>query len=652
MPTPANDDAVRAVLAGPKHAGRPLIWALWGVGGFFVLLAALAVAAGSIFAGIIGLAGAALFMAMARGLGLQLIAVQLVNTSIQRLTRGDHAAAEALLVAIPPAALKQRMIARAAATVRAVIALYEGRVEEAEKLATIAIEGRRGWSTGTFENGQIAMAHALRGLVFVALGNPERAKADADEAESSVDASPEVIARARVVRALLASRAAYHEEAFRKYVAGTAPLVLEYAAPRERVLFRALRRMAGQRQAQSAYRMPGRVKGDGEPSKVASWISFMAPDAAAYVEDDRAVEGADQGEMSIPSGVPSDLLALQKARAGARGGPKRKRPPNPLKVLGLWAVVLAMLLGIWQYMKAAGEGDGPVPAVPPIDEAPVSLLATVLEYVFSLGLPLVIGGVLITLVMAVARKRTRDLAVARRLVAIGDLTHAIPRLEVLITSSAPLIAATAELELARLAARRADFGETVVRCDRAIALVAQQPHRAAASDLVLPALMTESAVANAARGTDDEAQAELAMLCRDYPTYADLPGSLLRVRLVSAAHRGDRNGAYAAARSRTPDLALPYREEILADLVLASFNELTEADRERVQQEMRDDEQLRRWIEVVAPALVDERSAAARRRVAPEAPEAPADPDEGELREDAGESAEITAAQKRIEANG
>lgn len=645
MPTPRDDDAVRAVLAGPKHAARPLMWALWGAGGFFVLLAALSVAAGSIFAGIIGLAGAALFMLMARGLGHQMVAAQLVNTAVQRLTRGDHAAAEALLVGIPAAALKQRMITRATSTVRAIIALYEGRFEEAEKLATVAIEGRRGWSTATFENGQIAMAHAIRGLVFVALGNPARAKADADEAESSVDASPEVIARARVVRALLASRAAYHEEAFRKYVAATAPLVLEYAAPRERVLFRALRRMAGHRQAQSAYRMPGRVRGDAEPSKVASWISFIAPDAAAYVEDDRGVEGADQGgEIPIPSGVPSDVLALRKARAGARAKPAGKR--LGLRVLGLWAVLVGMALGIWQFLTPAERADAPVHA--PIDEAPISLLATVLTYAFSLGLPLVVGGVLITIVMAIARKRTRDLAVARRLVALGDHTRAVPMLEAMSASPVSLIAATAELELARLAARRADFGETVVRCDRAIALVAKQPHRATASDLLLPALMTESAVANAARGTYDEAEAELAMLCRDHPTYSDLPAALLRVRLVGAAHRGDRNASFAAARSRTPDLALPYREEILADLVLASRNELSEADRDRLEQEMKDDEQLRRWIELVAPALVDQRSAAVRRRVAGDAPAL----DEAELEEDTPETSEGSAAQKRIEANG
>lgn len=632
-----------------------MTWALWGIGGFFVALAALAVAGSSIAGGVVGLLGAAIFMRMARRLSLQIVSEQLTNTAVQHLMRGDHATAEAMLAGIPPAAM-DGTVRREVSTVRALIALYEGRPEESAKLATVAIEGRRSLLGRTIESEQIAAAHAVRALAFVAAGDVDRAKADADAAETSVHATPEVIARARVVRALLASRAVYHEEAFRKYVAATAPLVLEYAAPRERVLFRALRRMAGSRQQQSAYRMPGRVKGDREPSKLASWISLVAPDAASFVDDDRAV--ADQvDEMVIPSGVPSDVRALRDARAGVRGARGARRG---LRALALWGLLIVMLLATWQFLGPTPRTGAPPPPPPVVVEAPTDALVSVLGWVVSLGLPVVLFGVCLVVILAVAAKRTRDLAIARRLVAIGEPARALPMLERLTASPNAMVAATAGLELARLAARRGDFGEAVSRCDVAIALVSPQPHRAVAADVLLPALMTESAVANAARGSSDEADAELAILCRDFPTYPHLPSSLLRVRLVRAARGGDRDAAFAAARSRTGELPLPYREEILADLVLASRRELGEADRARVESELRDDEQLQRWIEIVAPGLVDRRPpdpraadpapAAApadeRQRVALTAVEG--NPGEGEH----AEVLDSDAAEKRVEANG
>lgn len=630
-----------------------MTWALWGIGGFFVALSALAFVSGSIAAGSVGLVGAAIFMRMARRLSLQIVAVQRNNTAVQHLMRGDFAAAEAMLAGIPPAAM-DGTVRRAVSTVRALIALYEGRPEESAKLATVAIEGRRSILGRSIENDQIAAALAVRALAFVATGDVDRAKADADAAETSVHATPEVIARARVVRALLASRAVYHEEAFRKYVTATAPLVLEYAAPRERVLFRALRRMAGSRQQQSAYRMPGRVKGDREPSKLASWISLVAPDAASFVDEDRAVADHVE-EMVIPSGVPSDVRALRDARAGVRGARPARRG---LRLLVLWGLLVVMFLAIWQFLTPAIRDDTRAPPPPPVVEAAPDTLVSVLTWVVSLGLPVVLFGVCVVVIMALASKRARDLAVARRLVAIGEQARALPMLERLTSSPNAIVAATAGLELARLAARRADFGEAVIRCDVAIARVSPQPHRAVAADILLPALMTESAVANAARGSADEADAELAILCRDFPTYPHLPSSLLRVRLVRAARGGDRDAAFAAARSRTGELPLPYREEILADLVLASRRELGEADRARVDSELRDDEQLQRWVEIVAPGLVDHRTPN-QRAADPVPPPAPAlaagegNPGEGNPGElEAAEISDFDAAQKRVEASG
>jgi hypothetical protein len=154
-----------------------------------------------------------------------------------------------------------------------------------------------------------------------------------------------------------------------------------------------------------------------------------------------------------------------------------------------------------------------------------------------------------------------------------------------------------------VAAAEADFAETIARCDAAIARVSKEPLRTYASPLLLPALMTESAVAMAARGGLEDADAELAILCRDFPTYPRLSSSLLRVRLLRAMRGGDRDAACAIARSRTADLPLPYREDVLADLALASRGDASDEDVARLDAELHDDAELRAWIDAVAPGL-------------------------------------------------
>lgn len=416
--TSAQNDAVRAVLAGPRHAARPTTWALYGIGGVFCAFAGMMFATGSILSGCIGLVGAAIFGGYARSLSVQIEGVQLVNTAVQHLTRGDHAMAEAMLAAVPARGSKRGVVPRAIANVRATISLYDGRLEESAKYATAAIQTKYGLMSRTYEDSQIAGAHAIRALAYTALGDQDRAKADADEAESSADATPEVIARAQVVRALLTSRAAYHEDAFRKYIAASSPLILEYAAPRERVLFRALRRMAATRQQKSVYREQGRMN-DHAPSKLASWISFVAPDAAAYLDENRIV--AEQAEdMPMPSGVPSDVRALRTARAGAV--PIKQ---GRVRLLAFWALLGVMFLAIWQLLTPAPSPGAGAAELPP--EADPTLLTTVLMNVIIIGVPVAIFAVLVTIVFSLTQKRLRDLSMARRLVALGNVQAALPK---------------------------------------------------------------------------------------------------------------------------------------------------------------------------------------------------------------------------------
>ena len=563
---------------------------LVGVGGW-VLAAGDVLLAATCFA----MVGA--LVALARLRARQVVAVQLANSAVQQLMRGDLAAATSTLDTMPARSMRMVNIRRGVSTLRAMIALYEGRLDEAVRFATIAIEGRRGFFTALEEGPQIAAAHGVRGLARAALGDDAMAKLDADAAETSVDATPEVIARARLIRAILASRVVYHEEAFRAYLAANARLVLEHAMPRERALFRALRRMSRSPQ-RSVYREQGRKKDDQAPSKLASWIAFVAPEAASYVEGDRMLaERAD--DDVIPSGVPSDVRALSAARASATSAmnPARRRR----RLVVLWGALVAVTLTAWSALTPSSQSAATV--AQPI--GPSSWSNDAIGILLSLGL----CAIFYTVLAALRRRRTRTLSLARRLAAIGDRARAKPTLVRLTSSGDGITAAGAGLELARIAATEADFAESIARCDAAIARVSKEPLRTYASPVLLPALMTESAVAMAARGGLEDADAELAILCRDFPTYPRLSSSLLRVRLLRAMRGGDRDAACAIARARTADLPLPYREDVLADLALASRGDASDEDLARLDAELHDDAELRAWIDAVAPGLRDGRRA-------------------------------------------
>ena len=577
-------------MPGVSHPARPLVWLYAALGVGFVPIAGMAIGAGGFVAGAIALGFGALSLGIARTLHLRIPAVQIVNTAAQQLTRGNIPETEALLASISPAAARDSLVARAVATQRALIALYDGRLQDAEAFATLAIEKRLGILSRSFELPQIASAYAVRAFARAARGDAAAATSDADVAEMSVDATPEVIARARLVRALVASRAAYHEEAFRTYLASNARIVLEHAMPRERALFRALRRMS-RSPSRSVYREPARAMDDRAPSKLASWIATVAPEAGAYVEGDRLVaESVD--EMPIESAIPSDVRALRAARArkSRAAQPGRRRWPT----LVLWLVLVSGFVGIWQFLTPSGT----TPPGPADTREPSWLASFIVEMV-----PVVIVALLFVVFTSWGRRQQRRLSIARRLAALGDRDRAKPALIDLAKGRNGMLAATAGLELARLAAQEADFGEAIARCDAAIARVSGQPLRAVAVDILLPTLMTESAVAMAARGGLDEAAAELDVLGRDFPTYSQLAAAQLRVRLLTAVREGDRNAACAVARSRTASMPLPYREDVLADLVLASRGHLSEEDLARLDGELLDDAGLRSWLDLVAPGL-------------------------------------------------
>jgi hypothetical protein len=240
--TVAMKSGINAILRSlPPHPAIRTRRRLWGVAGLFA------------FAGAIG--------AWGKGLGFVLLCasgsafsfflgwfaarsarpVQLVNLALAQLTRGKIEEAEAILGEIPPAA-ETTYVGRSIALQRAMIALQRGDLEGAVTQIARTVEPKPGLLTRHHDEFRIATGLALRALARASLGQQEEALRDAELAEQSPAATPEVVAMARLARAVLLSRTG-DLLALRHYLATSGDL-LEWLAPRERALMRALRDMA------------------------------------------------------------------------------------------------------------------------------------------------------------------------------------------------------------------------------------------------------------------------------------------------------------------------------------------------------------------------------------------------------------------------
>lgn len=117
---------------------------------------------------------------------------------------------------------------------------------------------------------------------------------------------------------------------------------------------------------------------------------------------------------------------------------------------------------------------------------------------------------------------------------------------------------------------RADWPTVLAHCEQAMARArANEQTRVAASDIHLPQLACERAIALAALGRAEAAAAELALVEKDHPAYPHLSRDRLRVRLVLLVRRGDFAAAGRLTASRPEELPLSLREELLAHLVRA-----------------------------------------------------------------------------------
>jgi hypothetical protein len=517
-------------------------------------------------------------------------AVQLHNAALERAMRGEVEEAEALLDQISPAMRRWGHLARAGGFLRALIAFYRGDTQLAVSLTTPAIAvpySRLDIGLRSLEQMHRAQLLALRGLAYASLGEAALAEADAAASESAPGAGPDVLARAALARAIMTARRE-GMEGLAPHLAQTNALMLEYLPPRERMLVRALRRMARTRPA-SIYREAAKRDDEAtEEGRLAAWIGKLAPGAEAFVSHDggAAAGPATAAEARSAPASPEALRDVQRARrlaqktAGSRGGTRA--------ALVSMAVVIACVT-TWQLFAPPSPGHAAVAWWPP------AAAVTIFFVVFIAFLMRRIASM---------RDATRQLVASQVELARGKTTVAVEALERLTRSSQDAAAAGAHLSMARLAEQQSRWAEAVDHSSRGIARLSKSSlMKAASSDALLPELLVTRAFALVASGRQAEADVEMAVMRAECPNYLQTARASFRVALLSALRAGDLARAAEIARGRAPELPLSLRDEMLADVVLAATSVMSKDERERIDGELDDDSALRAWIDDAAPGL-------------------------------------------------
>jgi hypothetical protein len=522
-------------------------------------------------------AGGAWLLVYGMGLFRQINAVQLGNAALDRLTRGHFDEAEAILDSIPPRD-RRRQIGRAIGVQRTMLALYRDDPRRAIQEASRAIDGRLGLITREHEEVQILAARGLRAIAAASVDDAETADADVRAVRASPGAQPETLARVALAEVIKLSRAKDREQ-LEATLKKERRLLLEFTTPRDRALVRALQRTVYTRGA-SAYRERARPEEPPRENPLGDWIAGVAPAAAGL---------APRAKSATAEVVP--------VAPAAPGAPEVQRGPAPrgfLRPLILWGVLIACFVGVWTFLTPSHPR--PVHEVPVVPSEPDATFPSWL----MVGIFAVVGCAAMGAVLLTNRRSARQVAAAMRLLALPDPTEATRAFEKLSKNGRlPVVAAQADLQLARIATRQARFEDALVCCDRGLQRVRGNAY---AAQLITPALVSERALALAALGRGDESLAEQRLMTSQFGGYPYLASAQLRSSVMLAVRRGDLATARRLAAQRTPDQPLSYEDETLADALVATADGANEADDvERICGELRDDPELLHWLQAVWP---------------------------------------------------
>jgi hypothetical protein len=514
--------------------------------------------------------------------------ITLLNRAYERITRGDNEGARELLLGVDQKRMNHST-RRALAMHRATLALLAGDAKEASALASLAISGKLGVFTRPHEMMQIASAIAARAVARAVSGDHEGARVDARAAREHPGTIPSSLARASLAEAIVLA-AGSEKPALRDLFARDGRLMRDYLLPRERVLARALARLA-RAEKKSVYREPARPTDQVDP--IAEWVATMAPEAAAHIDRTRN-EPTRAWEPVQPSAVA--IKAVESVRKK-----KSKNKSSGVKVLVLWALLIVMFLAIYMLLQPAAA---PAPSVPES--------ASLVPHLFG---PILVAmmAVLTAFGFRMNNRRAAALRKAALSDARGDRPAARAIYESLANARAPIV--EADLELANIAEREGRFQDALALCERGLSRLSSATSKAIAHDVLAPALSAERAFCLSALGHADEANAELATLA-NHPSYPFAAMAQLRVRLAQALTAGDLGSALAIARRRSPSAPMHARDEMLCDLLEATEGEgVDEEEWARLDAELRDDPELAGCAERFLPG-VRARLVPARTRIA------------------------------------
>ena len=569
----------------PKHVASGLTTRHYLLSGVCALLGLSMFALGSPAGGIIAAAVAVFLGWWARRFSGQLEAVQALNSAVREVQRGDLDQAAAL-VARAPKHGRWATVPRGIELVSAIIAMRRNRFEDVVVHTTKAATLPLGIWMRPFQEAQRAQALSMRALAEVALGRLEAGAADAKTAEAARQATPDVLARARLVQALVLSRAG-EDDALAANLKTNATLYAESAATTERGVVRALRKMSQAKRSKSVYREPSPPV-EKHAEAVHGLLAAVAPEAVAYV--DRGVSG--EAEPAANSVFTPTTNAKEVPKTGTHRAARR--------VVFLWLLLIMLFLSIWQFLGANGE-RAPI-------SAPVESSSS-LFFLALFALFFVVFGIVVVARRSLSARLVTKLADARRENAIGDKATARAAFEALTKLRYPAIVANGELELARLDMAEGRFERALTRCQKAIGAINAPMIRNQVSDILLPSLVGELAVAEASLARAADAEGHLATLARDFAAFPGIPSAVFRVRTTSLVRAGRVEEAARMAADRHPELALPRRDELLADLLVATLGAGKE-ERERLGAELFEEPSLRTWIDRLAPGLCDRALAA------------------------------------------
>jgi hypothetical protein len=525
-----------------------------------------------------------------------------VNRAFADFVAGRETEGEARLDALGPAARKSSYIRRAIELQRTALAMRRGKLDEAVDWATQVQEGKPRLATRLHESILIVEGRALRAVVQASLGRADLALADAKEVEASPLRTPSAVARASLSRALVLAKSERFEELQAHYTAEGEALV-EELSPRERMLSRALRRL-GQPRARSVYREAGiRDEQDDAGARDRDWVRKIAPDAARFVP---RVASPTSAESFVPyerpaAAVRPGTVTARRPRVDpfVRGAQRRSRG----RKVALWLVFVVAFGGVWAFLQPTPHphhGATPAPSAP-MDPAIVGF-ASVLALV-TVFVALVVG-ILVTRVY-LQRRWVRAFQGAQLRLLREDDPEARAELEKLARDGDGNFGPPSNLAVARYALRRGDtaaaLSATVNGMGQARASLATS---AAHQDIVLPELLSQHAFACAVDGRQQDAEADLDQLERDYPVFPFRARAAYRVNLLGAIKRGDLATAARIVAGREPEMSVELRIDLLGEVAsAAAAGGLHDDAAEALQSELAAMPRAAAWIEKVAPGL-------------------------------------------------